>query len=117
MEGLGRSIADWLDDALLGRGLKHPEFLRLTRHALDIYVQVALNRSSEPGDPSLIAVLSDATELKTLEAQFVQSQKCSLLDNWLAALRMILIIFSPRFRAIVICCYCVMAQKIKITLT
>ena len=27
------------------------------------------------GAPSLLAVLSDATELKTLEAQFVQSQK------------------------------------------
>ena len=81
MEGLGRSITDWLDDALLGRGLKHPEFLRLTRHASDIYVQVALNRSSEPGDPSLIAVLSDATELKTLEAQFVQSQKMQAIGQ------------------------------------
>ena len=81
MEGLGRSIADWLDDALLGRGLKHPEFLRLTRHASEIYVQVALNRSSEPGDPSLIAVLSDATELKTLEAQFVQSQKMQAIGQ------------------------------------
>lgn len=81
MEGLGRSISDWLDDALLGKGLKHPEFLRLTRHASEIYVQVALNRSSEPGDPSLIAVLSDATKLKTLEAQFVQSQKMQAIGQ------------------------------------
>ena len=81
MEGLGRSISDWLNDALLGKGLKHPEFLRLTRHASEIYVQVALNKSSEPGDPSLIAVLSDATKLKTLEAQFVQSQKMQAIGQ------------------------------------
>ena len=81
MEGLGRSIADWLDVRCWGGGRSILKFLRLTRYASDIYVRVALNRSSEPGDPSLIVVLSDATELKTLEAQFVQSQKMQAIGQ------------------------------------
>ena len=36
---------------------------------------MAFTRTVLDGAPSLLAVLSDATELKTLEAQFVQSQK------------------------------------------
>ena len=46
-----------------------------------MFVQVALNRVTENGEPSLIAVLTDATELKTLEAQFVQSQKMQAIGQ------------------------------------
>ena len=46
-----------------------------------MFVQVALSRVSENDKSSLIAVLSDATELKTLEAQFVQSQKMQAIGQ------------------------------------
>lgn len=81
MEGLGRSISDWLTDASHGRGLSHPEFLRLTRRDKEVFVQVSLNKSTDAGRVILIAVLSDATELKTLEAQFVQSQKMQAIGQ------------------------------------
>ena len=74
MEGLGRSISDWLAEAAAGRAGPHSEFLRLTRPDSEMFVQVTLNKVNDQGKPALIAVLSDATELKTLEAQFVQSQ-------------------------------------------
>jgi two-component system cell cycle sensor histidine kinase/response regulator CckA len=40
-----------------------------------VFVQVSLNKIENDPEASLIAILSDATELKTLEAQFVQRQK------------------------------------------
>ena len=40
-----------------------------------MFVQLTLTRSVSNGEVCLIAVLNDATELKTLEAQFVQGQK------------------------------------------
>ncbi len=81
MEGLGRSIKDWLTDAAAGRGLNRSEFLRLTRSDREVFVQVTLNRVIEKGRPVLVAVLNDATELKTLEAQFVQSQKMQAIGQ------------------------------------
>ena len=38
-------------------------------------MQLTLSRVMMNGEPSILAVFADATELKTLEAQFVQSQK------------------------------------------
>ena len=81
MEGLGRSITDWLSDTLAGRLIQKSEFLRLTRGDREVFVQVTLNRVTEEGDPALIAVLNDATELKSLEAQFVQSQKMQAIGQ------------------------------------
>lgn len=81
MEGLGRAIKDWLQEAADGRGLHRSEFLRLTRADREIFVQVTLNRVVEKGETALIAVLNDATELKTLEAQFVQSQKMQAIGQ------------------------------------
>ena len=81
MEGLGRSIGDWLTDTLAGRMGQPSEFLRLKRTDKEIFVQVSLNKISEAGEPALIAVLSDATELKSLEAQFVQSQKMQAIGQ------------------------------------
>ena len=81
MEGLGRSILDWLDEAAQGRGLQHSEFLRLTRADKEVFVQVNLSRVAEPNGATLIAVVNDATELKTLEAQFVQSQKMQAIGQ------------------------------------
>nr|WP_261397849.1 ATP-binding protein [Maritimibacter alkaliphilus] len=81
MEGLGRSISDWLSEAAAGRPPPHSEFLRLRVPDRETYVQVTLKRIVEDGTPALIAVLSDATELKTLEAQFVQSQKMQAIGQ------------------------------------
>ena len=75
IEGLGRPVNDWLADALAGRADQRPEVLRLRDPDRDSYLQVTLTRVTEDGHPALVAVLSDATQLKTLEAQFVQSQK------------------------------------------
>ncbi len=81
MEGLGRSISEWLREAAAGRGLQHSEFLRVIREDKEVFVQVTLKRITDDGEPALIAVLNDATELKTLEAQFVQSQKMQAIGQ------------------------------------
>ena len=81
MEGLGRSISDWLAEAAAGRATPHSEFLRLSRTDSEVFVQVTLNKVHDLGQPALVAVLSDATELKTLEAQFVQSQKMQAIGE------------------------------------
>ena len=80
MEGLGRSIRDWLRDTIDGRAGQNSEFLRLRRSDKEVFVQVTLNPVETKDGPGLIAVLNDATELKTLEAQFVQSQKMQALS-------------------------------------
>lgn len=81
MEGLGRSITDWIKDTLADRLVQKSEFLRLSRTDKEVFVQVVLNRITEGGDTALIAVMHDATELKSLEAQFVQSQKMQAIGQ------------------------------------
>ena len=79
--GLGRPIADWLADAAEGRGLHQPEVLRARTGDDEVYLQVILGRVIEEGAVSLVAMVTDATELKTLEAQFVQSQKMQAIGQ------------------------------------
>ena len=81
MEGLGRPISDWLGETISGRAVQQSEFLRLKRSDKEMFVQVALNRMSDQDETSIVAVLADATELKTLEAQFVQSQKMQAIGQ------------------------------------
>ena len=80
-EGLGRSVSDWLADALSGRAENRPEVLRLRGAEEDVFLQVMLSRVVEEGRTGLMAILSDATQLKTLEAQFVQSQKMQAIGQ------------------------------------
>ncbi|WP_282151249.1 ATP-binding protein [Ruegeria atlantica] len=76
MHGLGYPILDWLTrTATEENAVPRSEFLRLSRQDKEVFVQVTLNRVTCKGQICLIAVLNDATELKTLEAQFVQGQK------------------------------------------
>ncbi len=75
IEGLGRPIAERLADTARGRALGRSEVARGTAGGQEIFLQVAFTRTVLDGRPSVLAVLADATELKTLEAQFVQSQK------------------------------------------
>jgi two-component system cell cycle sensor histidine kinase/response regulator CckA len=75
IEGMGRPIAERIADTARGRALGRSEVARGLVEGAEIFLQVAFTRTVLDGAPSLLAVLSDATELKTLEAQFVQSQK------------------------------------------
>lgn len=81
VEGLGRSVTDWLVDAANGRGLNSSEILRARKSEKELYLQIQLSRIEEDGAPMLMAVLNDATELKTLEAQFAQSQKMQAIGQ------------------------------------
>ncbi|WP_107816645.1 ATP-binding protein [Celeribacter persicus] len=81
VEGLGRPVQDWVTDVAMGRARK-PEFVRAARPQGDTFLQISLNRVEGKKDQiELIAVLSDATELKSLEAQFVQSQKMQAIGQ------------------------------------
>ena len=81
VEGLGRAVSDWTSETLKGRGVPHSEVLRVKGADQEKFLQITLNRMMEGEKPILIAVLSDATELKTLEAQFVQSQKMQAIGQ------------------------------------
>jgi len=80
-DSLGRSVTDWVGEAAEGRNLGHPEFLKVLNREDDTFVQVTFNRVKENGEIVLIAVLNDATELKSLEKQFVQSQKMQAIGQ------------------------------------
>ncbi len=75
LDGLGRPIDDWIREAAMGRGGHASQFLRGRGPKYETFVQVTLNISDSYDGRHLIAVLNDVTEFKTLEAQFVQSQK------------------------------------------
>ena len=81
LDGLGRPIRDWLREAIEGRGGRSPQFLQGRGARQDTFVQVTLNAAGGSADPHLIAVLDDVTELKTLEAKFVQSQKMQAIGQ------------------------------------
>ncbi|MDB2422545.1 response regulator [Paracoccaceae bacterium] len=81
MDGLGQSFNEWLNRSAFG--VHHPssEFLRLKRGETETFLQVTLSRIMEKDGPQLFAVLIDATALKTLEGQFVQSQKMQAIGQ------------------------------------
>ena len=81
VEGMGRPIADWLSDAAEGRGLLKPEIVRAVVPGQELFLQIAIGRTVENGRVVLVGILNDATELKTLEAQFVQSQKMQAIGQ------------------------------------
>ncbi|MGY6536649.1 MAG: ATP-binding protein [Pararhodobacter sp.] len=80
VEGLGRPVSDWLADAHAGRSLNRPEVLRAIHPAQETFVQIILRRAPAPSN-GLFAVISDATELKSLEARFAQSQKMQAIGQ------------------------------------
>jgi two-component system cell cycle sensor histidine kinase/response regulator CckA len=79
--GLGRPVTEWLADAAAGRGAGRAEVVRAARPAMEVHLQIGLGRVEDADGTSLVAVLHDATELKTLEAQFVQSQKMQAIGQ------------------------------------
>ena len=81
MEGLGRPFEDWLTEVAADGAGRHSDFLRVGRPDADTIVQVTTTGIRTEDGPQLVAVLSDATELKSLEAQFVQSQKMQAIGQ------------------------------------
>ena len=80
-EGLGRPVSDWLADVVAERLPGGAEVMRARLMADDSFLQVTLRRIVEGGRPGALAVLNDATALKTLEAQFAQSQKMQAIGQ------------------------------------
>ena len=81
LTGLGRPISDWVREAAQAHDSHLSQFLRGRGDNQDTFIQVTLNCAGLNDDPHLIAVLNDVTELKTLEAQFVQSQKMQAIGQ------------------------------------
>ncbi len=75
MQSLGHPIDEWLERSREKDVVPRAEFLRLNRQDQEVFVQVTLSRYTQGAEDCLIAILNDATELKTMEAQFVQGQK------------------------------------------
>ncbi|PZQ99506.1 MAG: hybrid sensor histidine kinase/response regulator [Cereibacter sphaeroides] len=82
LEGLGRSLGDWIGDVLAERVPGGSEVLRLRHSEAETFLQVTLRRITQGGRPLALAVLNDATEFKTLEAQLVQSQKMHTIGQF-----------------------------------
>ncbi|MFN4130906.1 MAG: ATP-binding protein, partial [Paracoccaceae bacterium] len=80
-EGLGRSVLDWLGDVVAERHSGGSEVLRARIGQPDAFHQVTLRRHVEHGRPGVLAVVQDATAMKLLEAQFVQSQKMQAIGQ------------------------------------
>ncbi|SFH24419.1 two-component system, cell cycle sensor histidine kinase and response regulator CckA [Palleronia marisminoris] len=81
VDGLGRSVPKWVFDAFAGLGLARPEVVRASRRTEDMFIQIVLDRAPGSGSNRLMAVMHDATHLKTLEAQMVQSQKMQAIGQ------------------------------------
>ncbi len=81
LEGLGRPVMEWLSDVATGRLTRATEVLRLNRDESETYLKVVLTNSCRPDETDVVAVLSDVTELKSLEAKFTQSQKMQAIGQ------------------------------------
>lgn len=78
LEGPGRPITDWLAETVESQGPSRPEVVSCLRASGERFVQVTLSPESGGG---LIAMLLDVSEMKTLEAQVVQSQKMQAIGQ------------------------------------
>ena len=81
VEGLWRPVSDWVREVIAGRTTGRAEVLNARRQEGDRFVHVSLRRTVDRGTPGVLAVLTDATELKTLEAQVAQSQKMQAIGQ------------------------------------
>ena len=77
LEGLGRPVTEWLADIATGRLVSSTEVLRLRHPDTETFLKVTLAQPDPTTGPKdrIIAVFNDATEYKSLEAKFTQSQK------------------------------------------
>lgn len=80
-EGLGRPFEGWLSEIEAGDKMGATEFLKLRGKTKDTHVQVSLNKAVEDGRTVFVGVMADATEIKSLEAKYVQSQKMEAIGQ------------------------------------
>jgi two-component system cell cycle sensor histidine kinase/response regulator CckA len=80
-EGLGRSGTEWLGDIVAERLPGGAEVLRFRGAEEEAFYQITLRRIVENGRAAVLAILNDATALKALEGQFVQSQKMQAIGQ------------------------------------
>ena len=80
VEDLGRPVSDWLREAWAGRNLGRTETVR-TSGRDERFLQITLEQFEDEDGRALVAVLNDATELKSIERQFAQSQKMQLIGQ------------------------------------
>ena len=81
VDGLGQSVPKWVVDGFAGLAIARPEVVRASRRTEDMFVQIILDRAPGSNGQRLMAVMQDATHLKTLEAQMVQSQKMQAIGQ------------------------------------
>lgn len=81
VSGLSRPVVDWLDDLSQRAADGKPKLVQVTGPKSEVFLHVSMISMDPRGGSDLIAVISDATELKTLEAQFVQSQKMQAIGQ------------------------------------
>jgi two-component system cell cycle sensor histidine kinase/response regulator CckA len=81
VSGLSRPVPDWLDELSQRAARGDPKLVQVTGPKSEVFLHVSLISLDPRGGSDLIAVISDATELKTLEAQFVQSQKMQAIGQ------------------------------------
>ena len=77
----GVMISDWISAACNDNSVVNAEFLCVRGATKETFVQVALKQMEHSSKSCLVAVLTDATKLKSLEAQFVQSQKMQAIGQ------------------------------------
>ncbi len=75
-----RPLDEWLEEARDSGRSPQPEFLSRQGQGDELILQAMLTRLGEEA-PYLICTLTDVTELKSLEAQFVQSQKMQAIGQ------------------------------------
>jgi two-component system cell cycle sensor histidine kinase/response regulator CckA len=73
-------VSEWLADVSAGRHPGGSEVLRV-RGEEERFLQITLRRYVDGGRPGGLAILNDATRLKTMEAQFAQSQKMQAIGQ------------------------------------
>lgn len=85
LDGLGRPVRDWLSDVARGQHPSGSEVLQLVRDDGELFVQVTLRQIPVATVPDtacdVLAILQDATTLKRMEAQYVQSQKMQAIGQ------------------------------------
>ncbi|WP_193221947.1 ATP-binding protein [Amylibacter sp. SFDW26] len=81
ISGLARPVPEWLEELTERAARGEPKLVQVTGPKSEVFLHVSLISMDPRGGSDLIAVISDATELKTLEAQFVQSQKMQAIGQ------------------------------------
>lgn len=76
-EALGRRTEDWLEEVFAGTARHPSEYMRVKREDKDSFVEITLRTVNSRSGKCVLAALRDVTDLKTLEAMFIQSQKAT----------------------------------------